>query len=114
MKEIKWFIILRQQSLGPFSTAQLLSHPEVTPDTLAWKEGMPSWRPIKDIPELKGLFFDEPEASNPKPQKRPRVRLSGKDEVVLEMPRVDPPWIFWLIFSLLICLYALMQFYKNI
>lgn len=112
MAEVEWYVIIKQQTEGPFSVAQLLRNPEITPDTLAWKPGMKGWTPIREIPELKWIFSEEEEKKPPEEEEIPeKKKVLGEDALTLQ--RIEPPWIFWLLFALLICLYALLQFYKD-
>ena len=58
-KPAAWFLYVNGAQTGPAGTetlAQMAAAGTITPDTLAWKEGMAAWAAIKDIPELAGIF----------------------------------------------------------
>ncbi len=53
--EKKWFVYLSDHHEGPFSAAELSQKQKIGQITLqsyVWKEGMPDWLPIPEVPEL--------------------------------------------------------------
>lgn len=106
----EWFVKLKGKKRGPFTVVELKQLDELTPDTLAWKEGMPKWLPIRDIPELKILFEDKEE---PLPVDELMEKGVSPNDVVLTLPHAEPPLLFWLLFFILITIYVLFQFYAS-
>lgn len=111
MTEIQWFVIVKGRQQGPYSANQLLKIKGVTPDTLAWKEGMKKWKPIRAIPELQDIFEDR-ETKPPIIEEVSRKK-EVSDDLVLTFPFIEPPWIFWLIFLILISFYVIFRFFLN-
>lgn len=111
MNDVEWFVILNGKSDGPYSVPELLRNKEVNSNTLAWREGMEKWLPIREIPELK-LLFIENEAPPVVPQEVDETDLKAEDAVIA-LPSVQPPWIFWILFIILLLVYVLHQFYFN-
>lgn len=103
-----WFLLIEGQKKGPFSFWDLKEMPELTPDTLAWKEGMESWLPIRKIPELAKLFKDEEEEEEPL---KPKISL--KEESAITLDFVEPPFFLWLIFVLAVLSYVIFQLYHG-
>lgn len=55
----EWFLGLGGQQAGPFDLAALQQKAmtgELTRETLAWKNGLASWQPAAQVPELANLF----------------------------------------------------------
>lgn len=97
-----WFVWLRGVKEGPFSFYDLRKMKEVTPDTWAWREGMPAWLRIRDIPELLKLFSDE------EVEELDASELEAPEEdAVLSLTNAEPPWIVWFLLALLLVFYAL-------
>lgn len=105
-----WFILLEGVRQGPFSVIELKALKEITPDTLAWKEGLLKWTPIRDLPELKELF----EESN-EPLEELDIPLKGtpQEEAALSLDFSEPPFFLWLLFSLLVIIYVIFQLYGS-
>jgi hypothetical protein len=55
----QYFIVVEQQQRGPFTLEQLAQQP-LTPQTLAWREGMAAWLPAAQITELQRLLAPKP------------------------------------------------------
>ena len=54
-----WYLVVNSAQYGPCDTSalsQMLQTGQINADTLAWSTGMSSWKPIKEIPVLAGLF----------------------------------------------------------
>ncbi len=64
-----WYIKIEEEPEGPYSFEELQWDSRITLDTLAWREGMPQWLPIREITELAFLFVkpdqDQEEESEP-------------------------------------------------
>lgn len=91
MKEKVWYIKIDDREEGPYSFLDLRGDSRVTPDTLARKVNNPMWRPIRQIAELKRLFYEE----NPDEVEDDGVKkIKPQDELVLEMNK-DPKYLFW-------------------
>ncbi len=104
-----WFIIIDGKKEGPYSIGNLKRHLRLTPDTLAWREGLTQWLPIRQIPELKELFADEQpeESAEEEPAPAPAVAKADEDALAL---RYEPPYFyFWLVVGALIILYTFYQ-----
>jgi hypothetical protein len=104
-----WFIIIDGIKKGPFSFLDLKRNERITPDTLAWKEGFSSWRPIREIGELQDLFKDEPEPdANDDESINIKVKPCRPEENEVIALRKDPPYLnIWMIMALFLILYLL-------
>ena len=54
-----YYLAINGQQSGPFDVATITSYVnggQVTKDTLAWKQGMPTWAALGSIPEFSCLF----------------------------------------------------------
>ena len=108
-----WFVVIRGKQEGPFTKEELFADKRLTPDTLAWKPGLPTWMPLRNIPELKDLFEEKAVHRPPgKPSifEEEKLQTAGKDALILENYREPPPWILWLIFALLLLFYTWLKF----
>lgn len=103
MSEKIWYVWISGKQEGPFSVNELKKMKELTPDTWAWRQGMPAWLPIRKIPELRELFEEELPPENEELQ---QGALPEKD-AALVMPYAQPPWFFWFLIALVLVLYAL-------
>jgi hypothetical protein len=112
MPEIEWFVIIRGRQRGPYRAFQLEALEGITPDTLAWREGMKEWKPIRDIPEL-SFLFEEPAPKEPPVEEKLPGEKEVADGLVLTFPYIEPPWLFWLIFLILVCAYGLFRLLSN-
>ena len=71
LPDTNWHVAIDRKSMGPYdlSTLQeLASTRQITPGTLAWIDGMSSWKAIEDIEPLTGLFEDEEGTPPPLPK----------------------------------------------
>ncbi len=62
LPDTNWHVAIDGKAMGPFDLnklQQLASGRQITPGTLAWIDGMKSWKAIENIKELSGLFVDE-------------------------------------------------------
>lgn len=104
----EWWIRFGEVSEGPFSIMQLRSDTRVTPDTLVWKKGFPTWVPIRNVDELKILFVDSQEQDLPKKEETtPQV----DDELVIEAQKDPYDFFYWLLLAVVIICYVLYQIY---
>ncbi len=62
LPDTNWHVAIDRQSMGPYDLNRLQemanSH-QITPGTLAWIDGMATWKAIQDIDALEGLFDDD-------------------------------------------------------
>lgn len=65
----QFYLVKNGQRVGPFELEQLAQQ-ELTPETLAWTEGMANWEPAGSIPALASIFAPKP-APAPAPQPAP-------------------------------------------
>lgn len=101
MSDVIWYIDIDGHAEGPFSVQQLKLDERVTPYTYVWREGYNKWRRIKDVPELKEIFQEEPQ-----PEIEEKKSLPLDDEVVLKRELEPPPyWIWFLVFLTIILIY---------
>ncbi|MCE2983597.1 MAG: DUF4339 domain-containing protein [Parachlamydia sp.] len=107
--EKSWFIIVNNLKEGPYGVADLKRHPGVNPDTLAWKEGFPNWKPIRRIPELQILFEDEREIPKPPDENAKPVVEGLSDEAALTIGQ-DPFYNFlWILVLILLIFYFIFR-----
>ena len=103
-----WFIIIDGKKEGPYNVGNLKRHIRLTPDTLAWKEGMPQWLPIRQIPELKMIFEDDAAIPSDENVKKKSDVFKTEDETLTL--RYEPPsFYFWLFIGALLIVYTLYQ-----
>ena len=65
----QFYLVKNGQRVGPFELEQLAQQ-ELTPETLAWTEGMANWEPAGSIPALASIFAPKP-APAPQPAPAP-------------------------------------------
>lgn len=107
MQNKVWFIKVDGQKEGPFSIQELKNHPQMTPDTLVWKEGFKDWIPARHVPELKSVFEDE----EPEELKdRFKIKATPSEDAILALERSNYPFLIYGLIILLI-LFAYL-FYK--
>jgi hypothetical protein len=108
-----WYIDVNGKSEGPFSIDDLRRDLRITPDTLVWKEGFPSWKPIRKVPELKAVFADEPDPKKPKPadpELPAKAVPPSQSELVLDLKK-EPPYFFWFLIIIAAIIYFLTQLF---
>lgn len=57
--EIQLFVAVNGQQYGPFNyqqCQQMIPTGQLTPQSLVWKQGMATWMPASQVPELQALF----------------------------------------------------------
>lgn len=110
-----WYIDIDGKSEGPFSVDDLSRDLRITPDTLVWKAGFKSWKPMREVPELKEVFADKPGSKKPKPAEPElpaKTTLPPQDELVLDLKR-EPPYFFWFLIIIAAIIYFFTQFFWN-
>ncbi len=68
-QSVAYHVALDGQSAGPFDLTAMKPHVQsgkLTRETLVWKDGMASWTPAGQVPELAGLFGSTPPPLPPK------------------------------------------------
>jgi len=78
MKRV-WYIKIEKEPEGPFSVDELRWDTRLTPDTLAWRNGMSTWLPIRQIPELASLFEKEKSSMSKKAEGGEKVLTLNSD-----------------------------------
>jgi len=101
----EWYIYILGNIEGPFDFLELRRHPDVTPETLVWKEGFENWVPIREVEELKRVFEDA-EDIHEEPVEPFSVKPVGEDEV-LTLQYEPFHWFVWLFIILMVILYVL-------
>lgn len=110
----KWFLIVENEQLGPFSLADLKKEPGFNPDTLVWKKGFKEWTKARFVLELQELFKDEPDP-HPTHETKNNIDLKGLQESqdILTMQQDPYPIILWILLLLLIMFYTFYRFTLN-
>lgn len=112
----EWFISIDGKQEGPFTALELKRHPFVTPDTLVWRQGLPSWIAIRYIPELKEVFKDEPDSEPTEERIKPTKHVFPdlkQQEDTLTVERDPFQFFIWLLIIAIILFYTFSQiFYK--
>lgn len=55
MRPARWFHLDDDRQVGPLDLSTmrtLVLDGTITPDTYVWADGMPDWRPARDVPAL--------------------------------------------------------------
>ncbi len=107
MEERIWFLQIHGCQEGPYSVEELSRDERLTPDTLVWKPGFPTWIAIRNVPELRRIFRD-PIAPAPFEEELPGEGgvLSGKDVLALDWYRETPPWLLLILIVLILSAYV--------
>lgn len=100
-----WWIAIDGKSEGTYSYLDLERDERLTPKTPVWKEGWENWKKISEVDELKDIFRkDVPEEIEVKPV-LPEEELSAAS--------VIPPWIFFWIIAIILCIAYLWQLFRT-
>ncbi len=70
MPTSSYHVAVNGQQYGPFDMTQLqqmAQQGQLTPDTMVWTQGMPSWAPAKTVSDLSGLFMPPAMGGTPPP-----------------------------------------------
>lgn len=105
----EWYIKIKGLQQGPFSIEDLKKHPDITPDTLVWKQGFAEWMPISKVKELQDLFKDQDKNGKGKKKEEPKELPAPitPDGLVIDMRRDPPNIILWILLALFLLLYIL-------
>jgi len=108
-----WYIEIEGKQEGPYNLLELKRDIRLSPDTLVWKKGFEKWIPIRDVPELKEVFKDEPNQQEPNEEKptSKQKSLPLQDELTLPFEENFPYFFLWLIIALVILSYLLYKIY---
>jgi len=97
---------------GPFTLEELKKQP-ITPDTLIWYEGLPDWRPAKEIPELQSMFSQTPPPPPSTPQHsaaQPAMQPSSGMHRGNTSYNLNKPPKSWLLEAILVTLFCCLPF----
>jgi hypothetical protein len=95
-----WFVQIGDGKEGPFDVQGLRRHPNITPDTLVWREGFVFWVPLRSVKELAVIFEDEKPQEVVEPEERSDLSVET-EELAIQM-RSEPPQIYYWVALLLI------------
>lgn len=105
-----WYLIVDDHQEGPYSYLELSKDARLTPETLAWRDGMVDWLPIADIDELKHLFgITEKEGENREEAFEESILISD-DELVLDMRKGGPNPLIWIVLILFVIFYIIYEY----
>ncbi|MGN1264138.1 MAG: DUF4339 domain-containing protein, partial [Prevotella sp.] len=74
--ELKVHLFIGGQNYGPYTREickQLVTNGQLTPQTMAWMEGMPAWTPAGQIPAMQSLFAPATPQMPPMPPTGPAM-----------------------------------------
>ena len=54
-----YYMVVDEKSTGPFTLAEVILHPQLTPETLVWKPGIENWVAANTLPELSPAFTSQ-------------------------------------------------------
>lgn len=63
LPSVSFFVAINNQQTGPFDAAGLkarVASGELKPETLVWKQGMPTWAPARDVADLAAILNSAP------------------------------------------------------
>ena len=75
--QLQYYMVVDEKSTGPFTLAEIILHPKLTPQTLVWKPGIENWVAAESLPELAPTFARQkqqeqyqtpPEYTPPRPE----------------------------------------------
>lgn len=95
--------------VGPIELDELLKAP-LTPETLVWQEGLPSWKPAKDFPELSELFSAETVSEeHPAPPTHTAPKTTSESTPRMPLSSIIPPpnYLAWSIVVTILCCWPL-------
>lgn len=55
----QYYMVVDEKSTGPFTLAEVILHPQLTPETLVWKPGIENWVAAQTLPELAPAFASQ-------------------------------------------------------
>lgn len=63
----QYFMVVNEQSTGPYTYDEIINHAAFAPETLVWKAGLANWVPASTLPEFAAIIS----ANNPESSQRP-------------------------------------------
>lgn len=88
----QYYLVKDGQRVGPFELEQLAQQ-ELTPETLAWTEGMANWEPAGTIPALASIFAPKPApAPQPAPAPAPQPVQQAAPQTQYQQPQYQQPY----------------------
>lgn len=66
--EQQYYMVVDEKSTGPFTLAEVILHPKLTPETLVWKPGIENWVSANSLPELAPAFISPPRQQQGPPE----------------------------------------------
>lgn len=104
---VEYWIAKDKERKGPLKAEELISA-KITPDTLVWRDGLPTWVKAEELEELAWLFSDELPPEVPVQPVAPRVVFRPTQSSFGPVPSADrptqpPTYIGWSIAALVLC-----------
>lgn len=118
---MEYWIAINREKEGPLTEEQIAMR-NLPADTLCWREGLDSWIPVSEVPELAHLFAEKPEEADaevttppapsqpvivqapPIPQQPQPVPQPPMQIKLQAVPVTCPPtYLVWAILSTLCC-----------
>ncbi len=90
-----YWIATDNRKIGPLPLSEVLNHP-VTPRTLVWRDGLPTWVPAGSIPELAEAFGWDRKPPVPSP-------VASQPLTDSEIPPMPPTYLGWCIAAIICC-----------
>ncbi len=85
-----WYYSVGEEKLGPVTLLELrgmLAGKQLMPSDLVWKEGLPDWQPVRDVPEINGSALVPRSASaSPVPTDAGRADDWNERHVFVDVP----------------------------
>ncbi len=100
-----WFIIIDGKKEGPFSYLDLKRDERINPDTLAWRQGLSDWLPLREIKELEDLFREEAPREAPEEEEGQATAPLLQDNEVIALKK-DPYFSLWVLLAMLLVVYV--------
>lgn len=99
-----WYIKISGNKEGPYSIDDLKRHPQMTPDTLVWKEGFNDWIQARNVPELDILFEDEEQPVELKDKFK--IEAASPENSILALESSNFPSFFFWLFAIILILFV--------
>lgn len=102
-----YWIAIDNRKIGPLPLDEVVNHP-VTPETLVWRDGLPTWVPAGSLPELAEAFGWDRKPHMPQSMPaacRPPVPSPGATQPLTdsEIPPMPPTYLGWCIAAIVCC-----------
>lgn len=110
----EWFILVKDQKIGPLTIEELKNSPDFNPNTLVWKKGFDKWIEARFIKELDPAFKDPfpsvfpDEISSDASEKSGEASADFSTLALDQNPNQLPLWVLFFIFILI---YAIARSY---